>query len=93
MFYISLCDASNKNYIDETIFKLRFIYYYLKSDENGVYQTINSTDYGLHTCTEDDVSFNPSIFVNMGLNNSIMLNYSSKYIEILIIFYMTKYNF
>jgi len=77
----SLCDGNSKNYIDDTIFNAIFLWHHLKTDDNGIFQEVNATNYELRACTMDDVAFNPSLFISLGLNNALCLKNKSFFLE------------
>jgi len=73
LMVITVADAGSVHYIDPTIFQVTFDLYHLIVDDSGVFQIIDTISEKLKPCTIEDVFWDPSKFVELGLKNTFCL--------------------
>ena len=73
LLYVSLADAASKNYIDPRIFTVTFDIYHISVTSNAEFVVLDKRSEVLKPCTVDDVYWDHSVYVNLGMKNALCL--------------------
>ena len=81
LILFSVSDASNKRYIDPSIFTIQVKNYHVKANGFGVNEYISNENSTMKPCSVEDMSFNPLLFEKMGLKNAFCFENKSFELE------------
>ena len=77
VFTVSVVDDNSLPYVDPSIFVIKAKNVLMISNSAGGFDQIDVQYYDMHLCNEQDFLQDPSVFLNLGLNNSFCLDNNS----------------
>ena len=74
LLIVSVSDGNNVNFIDSTIFTVKMLKSHLKlNDTSGQFEVVSESYQEMHLCSENDVSFDPSLMKKLAIKDAFCL--------------------